>query len=128
MRDRKNGLKATRRTYNEQMNKRKVLWRQMDTTPPDFSEYYTKQQQLKAREQALMARQGKADSQAKRKADTRRKIVLGGIWLKYFPELRELDPSDEANFAGVAGALVALANDKNFLAWWAQHTNKGGGG
>ena len=105
----------------------KVLWRKMDS-PPDFSEYYSKQQQLKAREQALMARQDKADSAAQRKADTRCKIILGGIMQKYLPGCKGIDPSDEKNFNGVANALAALANDKDFLAWWTQHMTKGGGG
>ena len=94
----------------------------MDTNPPDFSEYYTKQQQLKAREQALMARQGKTESAAQRKPDTRCKIILGGIMQKYLPGCKGIDPSNEKNFSGVVNALAELANDKNFLAWWAQHT------
>lgn len=100
----------------------------MEQQPPDFSAYYTKQQQQKAREQALMARQGTADSAAQRKADTRRKIINGGIMEKYLPGLRELDPSDKKNFNGVANTLAVLANDKNFLEWWTQHINMGGGG
>ena len=113
-------------TYNEGMkDERKVLYRTVDNNPPDFSELYTKKQQLKNRELALIARQDKADSAAQRRADTRRKIILGGILQKYDTKLRELDPANEKDFAGVAGACAELANDKNFRAWWAQHTKMG---
>jgi len=83
-----------------------------------------KQKQLRAREQAIISRQKEAD----RKKDTRRKIIIGGIWLKYFPELRDIDPSDEKNFNGMVRALAELANDQNFVDWLAQHVQKGGGG
>lgn len=79
-----------------------------------LAEIRQKQQQLKAREQAILARKKEND----RKNDTRRKIILGGIWLKYFPECRELNPADEKNFAGVATAIATLANDPHFLRLW----------
>ena len=70
--------------------------------------------QLNAQKQAIMNR--KKDEE--RKKDTRRKIKIGGIFLKYFPDCRELDPKDDKNFAGVANAIAALANDKEFLRLW----------
>jgi hypothetical protein len=73
-----------------------------------------KMAQLKAQKQAIMNR----EKEAERKADTRRKIIIGGIFLKYFPECKELDPSNERNFAGVARAVASLAEDKEFLNLW----------
>ena len=70
--------------------------------------------QWKAQKQAIMNRQREEE----RKKDTRRKIIIGGIFLKYFPDCKELDPKDDKNFAGVANAIAALANDKEFLALW----------
>jgi hypothetical protein len=57
-------------------------------------------------------------NEADRKADTRRKIIIGGIWLKYFPECKDLNPADEKNFGGVARAIAALAGDEQFLQLW----------
>jgi hypothetical protein len=79
-----------------------------------LAEIRLKQQQLKVREQAILARKKETD----RKADTRRKIIIGGIWLKYFPDCRDLNPADEANFRGVADAIATLANDEQFFSLW----------
>lgn len=79
-----------------------------------LEEIRQKQAQLKAREQAILARQKESD----RKADTRRKIIIGGVWLKYFPECKQLDPRSEENFSGVVNAIASLANDKQFLQLW----------
>ena len=92
-----------------------------------LEEIRQKQAQLKAREQAIVSRQKEAD----RKADTRRKIIIGGIWLKYFPECKQLDPRSEDNFNGVVSAIAALANNPEFLQLWMEtqeKTRKGGGG
>ena len=91
-----------------------------------LAEIRQKQAQLKAREQAIVARQKESD----RRADTRRKIIIGGIWLKYFPECRQLDPRSEENFNGVVDAIATLANNPEFLQLWMKITkeNKGGGG
>ena len=88
---------------------------------PDFKGAYTPQQQRMNREKDAVARQ----KAAQRSQDTRRKIILGGIWLKYFPELKELDPADDTNFKTVAGAMAALASDPAFLRWWAEQMKKG---
>ena len=101
----------------------KVIW-QMEKQPPDFSALYTKKQQLKNREQAMLNRQTTTDSKAKRKADNRRKIIIGGIWLKYFPECKQLDPSSEDNFNGVVSAIAALANNPKFLSLWMEAQKK----
>jgi hypothetical protein len=85
-----------------------------------LAEIRKKQAQLKAREQTIVARK----KEHERKADTRRKIILGGIWLKYFPDCKQLDPADEANFAGVANAVATLANDQQFLKLWLEITQK----
>jgi hypothetical protein len=89
-----------------------------------LAEIREKQRQLKAREQAILQR----SKEAERKADTRRKIILGGIWLKYFPDCKNLDPADENNFAGVADAVATLANDQQFLKLWMELKSKMGGG
>ena len=78
-----------------------------------------KMSQLKAQKQALVNR----EKEVARKADTRRKIIIGGIFLKYFPECRELDPKDEKNFVSVVSAFAALANDKQFLDLWQRTKN-----
>ena len=82
---------------------------------PDFEGAYTPRQQKKNREQNAAVRQKAAN----RSKDTRRKIILGGILLKFFPELLELDPAIESDFRAVAGIFAALANDPEFLKWWA---------
>ena len=73
-----------------------------------------KQAQLKAREMKIIATQ----KERERKADVRRKIILGGIWLKYFPECRNINPGKEENFNGVVSAIATLANDPQFLRLW----------
>ncbi|MDR1409931.1 MAG: hypothetical protein LBJ12_06680 [Oscillospiraceae bacterium] len=92
------------------------------TDAEKLAEIRQKQSQLKAKEQAIMQRQ----KQAERKADTRRKIILGGIWLKFFPDCKNFDPSDEENFAGVANAIAVLANDGQFLDLWMRVQEAGG--
>jgi len=84
-----------------------------------LAEIREKQAQLKARELAIVSRQRGAE----RKADTRRKIILGGIWLKYFPECKNINPADEKNFAGVVNAVAALAHDEQFLDLWLKTTH-----
>ena len=79
-----------------------------------LQELRDRQAQLKAKEMKIIALQ----KERERKADVRRKIIIGGIWLKYFPECKGLDPRDQGNFAGVANAIAALANDKEFLRLW----------
>ena len=87
----------------------------------DYVGAYTPKQQQLNRERDAAARQ-KASQRSK---DTRRKIILGGIWLKYFPELKELNPAQESDFKPVAGVLAALASDPGFLQWWAATMKKG---
>ena len=79
-----------------------------------LEEIRQKQAQLKTREQAILSRQKEND----RKADTRRKIIIGGIWLKYFPECKNINPADEQNFNGIVRAIATLANDEQFLHLW----------
>ena len=79
-----------------------------------LDEIRKKQAQLKVREQAILARQKEND----RKADTRRKIIIGGIWLKYFPECKNINPADEQNFNGIVRAIATLANDEQFFNLW----------
>ena len=88
---------------------------------PDFEGAYSPKQQKKNRESDTAARQKAAN----RSKDTRRKIILGGILLKFFPELKELDPAEESDFKAVAGVFAALASDPDFLKWWAAHMKKG---
>jgi len=92
-----------------------------------LDEIRQKQAQLKAREKDIISRQREAD----RKADTRRKIIIGGIWTKYFPECKQIDPRSEDNFNGVVSAIATLTNDEQFLRLWMEikeKMNKGGGG
>ena len=79
-----------------------------------LQELRERQAQLKAKEMKIIALR----KERERKADTRRKIIIGGIWLKYFPACRDTNPKDEANFAGVANAIATLANDPQFLRLW----------
>ncbi|MCL2105460.1 MAG: hypothetical protein FWH26_00065 [Oscillospiraceae bacterium] len=90
-------------------------------TKPDFVGAYTKEQQKKNRE----IRAAGLQKSAQRSRDTRRKIILGGILLKYFPELKELDPAVESDFKAVVGIFAALASDPEFLKWWAGMMKKG---
>jgi hypothetical protein len=87
---------------------------------PDFVGAYSPRQQKKNREDDAAARKA-----TQRSKDTRQKIVLGGIVLKFFPELKELDPAKESDFKNVAGVFAALASDPAFLKWWAQQMKKG---
>ncbi|MDR1465818.1 MAG: conjugal transfer protein TraD [Oscillospiraceae bacterium] len=68
----------------------------------EFVGAYTKEQQRANREQGQTAWQN-INERAK---DTRRKIILGGLLVKYFPELKKLDPARESEFKGVAGWLA----------------------
>ena len=79
-----------------------------------LQEIRERQAQLKAKEMKIIALQ----KERERKADVRRKIIIGGIWLKYFPECKGLDPRNQDNFAGVANAIATLANDPQFLRLW----------
>ena len=73
-----------------------------------------RQAQLKAKEMKIMALQ----KERERKADVRRKIIIGGIWLKYFPECKNIDPRSEDNFSGIVRAIATLANDEQFFNLW----------
>ena len=79
-----------------------------------LAEIQQKRAQLKAQEQAILYRKKEND----RKADTRRKIIIGGIWLKYFPECKDIDPRSGDNFSGIVRAVATLANDEQFLMLW----------
>ena len=89
------------------------VWKSM--AEPDFVGAYSPYQQKKNRQNDAVARQ----KAAQRSKDTRRKIILGGIMLKFFPELKELDPAEESDFKAVAGIFASLASDPEFLKWWA---------
>ncbi len=57
-----------------------------------------------------------------RKTDTRRKIIIGGIVLKYLPEFQKLEPKrtdkeNEVVFAPVADFFFKLTRDKKLLEW-----------
>ena len=82
---------------------------------PDFVGAYSKEDQRKNRKQDKQQR----ERSPQEKINTRRKIKLGGLMIKYFPELKELDPATESDFKNVAGILAALASDPAFLKWWA---------
>ena len=88
---------------------------------PDFVGAYSKEQQRKNKEQDKQQR----ERSPREKRNTRRKIKLGGLMVKYFPELKELDPAIDSDFKAVAGALAALASDPGFLRWWATKMKEG---
>lgn len=74
-------------------------------------------EQLKRRKRAQEARAKKTE----RAIDTRRKIVVGGIVLKYFPKFEELHPqrnneSNNIEFAPLANFLSVLSADKDLVA------------
>jgi len=79
-----------------------------------LDELRRRQAQLKAKEMKIMALQ----KERERKADVRRKIIIGAIWLKYFPECKNINPNKEENFSGVVRAIATLANDEQFLNLW----------
>ena len=81
---------------------------------------YTPEQQRKNREQDAIARQ----KEARRKTDTSRKVQIGGLWLKYFPECKEINPRNKSEFAGIARAFATLANDQQFIHLWVKITNE----
>jgi len=96
------------------------VWRRM--SEPDFVGAYSKEQQRKNKEQDKQQR----ERSPQEKINTWRKIKLGGLMVKYFPELKELNPAVESDFKSVAGALAALASDPGFLKWWAAHMKNNG--
>jgi hypothetical protein len=79
-----------------------------------LEELRRRQAQLKAKEMKILSLQ----KERERKADVRRKIIIGGIWLKYFPECKNINPGKEENFNGVVRAIATLANDEQFLNLW----------
>ena len=95
------------------------VWRSM--SQPDFVGAYSKEQQKQNREKDKKQR----ERSPQEKTNTRRKIKLGGLLLKYFPELKELNPAIESDFKGIAGILAALASDPAFLKWWAAKMKEG---
>ena len=69
-------------------------------------------QQLTQLEKDLI-KQVKAEE---RKADTRRKIIIGGIALKYFEKWKTLDPGVESDFKEVERVMRNVANDAEIKA------------
>lgn len=72
--------------------------------------------QLQNQKNALEKRQGKQE----RKIDDRRKIIIGGLVSKYFPEVLQFNPQgsnadNNIEFAPLANFLYALANDKQLV-------------
>jgi len=79
--------------------------------------------QLEKQEKTILDR----EKEKARKLDTRRKIIVGGIFLKYFPEFQTLEPlktekENEAIFAPLANFLSALARDKKMVEWLKQQS------
>jgi len=79
-----------------------------------------KAEELEQLKRQKRAKQMRAQKEA-RKEDTRRKIVIGGIVLKYFPELEKLHPQrnnaeNDIEFSPLANFLSVLASDKNLVA------------
>jgi len=86
----------------------------------EFTGTYSPQQQQQNRNQNKTSR----EKTGERVKDTRQKIILGGILLKFFPELKELDPTQESDFRAVAGIFASLASEPEFLTWWAAKMKK----
>jgi len=73
-------------------------------------------EQLKRKKRAQLMR----ESKKARTEDTRRKIVIGGIVLKYFPQLSQLQPQrnneeNNAEFQLFANVLSVLASDNELV-------------
>ena len=99
----------------------------MEQQPPDYSTYYTKQQQQANREQAKSDRK----KVSKHTAYTHLICQIGGIWLEYFPECKRINPYNNDEMKGIARAFATLAHDKQFLRLWLQIKEEmivGGGG
>jgi hypothetical protein len=83
------------------------------TANEQLREIREKKSQLDAREKAIIAR----EKEKSRKEDTRRKIIIGGIALKYVVDWQRLDPKDQRNFAPVESFMRTIASDPNLLDW-----------
>jgi GTP1/Obg family GTP-binding protein len=78
-----------------------------------------KAEELEQLKRQKRAKQMRAQKEA-RKEDTRRKIVIGGLVLKYFPQLSQLQPKrnneeNNAEFQLFANVLSVLASDKELV-------------
>jgi len=74
--------------------------------------------QLEKQEKAIINR----EKEKARKIETRRKIIVGGMFLKYFPDFATLTPQknnseNDVAFASLAKFLTWLARDKKNDAW-----------
>jgi len=78
-----------------------------------------KAEELEQLKRQKRAKQMRAQKEA-RKEDTRRKIVIGGLVLKYFPQLEQLNPQrnnaeNDIEFSPLANFLSVLASDKELV-------------
>ena len=79
-----------------------------------------KSEELEQLKRQKRAKEMRAQKEA-RAIDTRRKIVIGGLVLKYFPELQQLHPKhnnaeNDIEFSAFAYFLSVLASDKELVA------------
>jgi len=89
----------------------------MDKLNEKISKKAEELEQLKRQKRAKQMRTQKEA----RKEDTRRKIVIGGLVLKYFPQLEQLHPQrnnaeNDIEFSPLANFLSVLASDKELVA------------
>ena len=88
----------------------------MDKINEQIEKQQEKLDQLKRKKRAQEMRESKKT----RTEDTRRKIVIGGIVLKYFPQLSQLQPQrnnadNDKEFELFANVLSVLASDKELV-------------
>jgi len=86
----------------------------MEQQPPDFAAMYTKTQQQTYREQARSAR----EKVSKHTAYTHLVCQIGGKWLEYFPECKNINPYNQYEMKGIGRAFATLAKDQHILRLW----------
>ena len=89
----------------------------IDKLNAKISKNEEERKQLKAQKYALVQK----EKEEARAIDTRRKIVIGGLVLKYFPQLEQLHPQrnnaeNDIEFSPLANFLSVLASDKELVA------------
>ena len=87
-----------------------------------------KREETKKLELQLKAKESREKSK-ERKNDTRRQIIIGGIVVKYFPEVLMFEPKhnnaeNNIEFAPLADFLSVLAADKELVARLKQESGR----
>ena len=104
-------------TLAAQRTEKAVLWRRQNHYPMSYEGAYTKAQQRQNRKNNQ-----KSQAQARRDARSHLLCEIGGLWLKYFPECKHIDPYNDDEIASVARTMAILANDPQFTRLWMKTT------